>query len=68
MLELLKYMEKALGNYRAVAAHIGYSERQYYNIRKRLKSGETLSHRVENYVLHKYAQLKYEEMQKESSE
>jgi hypothetical protein len=38
-LKHLLFMERALGKYLAVANHLGYTERQYYNIRRRAKKG-----------------------------
>jgi hypothetical protein len=57
MLELLNYLEKRFGGRAASAEYLGYSERQYYNIRRRLKSGEALSKRVEVSLLRKITHL-----------
>lgn len=53
MLHLLKYMEQTLGTYAAVAGYLGYTTRQYYNIRKRIESGGSLQPEVETKIRHK---------------
>ena len=58
MLEHLVFLEKIFGPYAAVAEFLGYSLRQYYNIRKRAASGETFLPRVQTHIQDKVAFLK----------
>lgn len=53
MRDLLKYIEKVAGGYTEAASSLGYTARQYYNIRKRIESSEPLLPEVETKILQK---------------
>jgi len=58
-LTLLLELERALGKHLAVASCLGYSERQYYNIRRRAKNGLPLSPRLEAMLRLKVCEIKF---------
>ncbi len=60
MLERLHLLSETLGAHKAAAAYLGYTERQYYNIRKSLEEGRLLQKRVEQYISRMAEQLKRE--------
>ena len=60
MLERLRLLSKTLGAHKAAAAYLGYTERQYYNIRRSLEEGKPLQKRVEQYISRMAEQLKRE--------
>jgi hypothetical protein len=57
MLERLHFLSETFGAHKAAAAWLGYTERQYYNIRKRLEDGKPIQKRVENYIARMAEQL-----------
>lgn len=61
MLERFNLFLAALGGYKAAAEYLGYSERQFYNIRKRLEQGKPLQKRVANYISGMIEQFDYQE-------
>ena len=50
MLDRLEALKEVLGSYKAVADHLGYSERHLLNIRKCLMKGKPLPKRVDSYI------------------
>lgn len=60
MRELLQYLIDTLQSQRAAADYLGYSRRQFFNIRKKVEDGATLHPRVETHILQKVIQLKNE--------
>ena len=68
MLKLLEYLEQTLGSYAAAAGYLSYSERQYYNIRRRIKAGEPLLQRVEVSLLRKISHFLANEIKKRESQ
>ena len=50
MLDRLDALKDVLGSYKAVADHLGYSERHFFNIRKSLMTGKPLPKRVDSYI------------------
>jgi hypothetical protein len=73
MIELLKFLEMAKGSYAAAAGFLGYSERQYYNLRRSILKGAPLKLRVKTLIIGKVSRLKTEnakephDMNKESA-
>lgn len=51
MQEILDTLLNTLGTHCAVAKALGYSERQYYNIRRKLDRGQDLHPRVQAVIL-----------------
>jgi hypothetical protein len=60
MLERLHLISETFGAHKAAAAWLGYTERQYYNSRKRLENGKALNRRVESYITRMAEQLPHE--------
>lgn len=51
MQDILDSLLNSLGTHGAVAKALGYSERQYYNIRRALDRGQQLNPRVQAVIL-----------------
>lgn len=58
MIEHLKFLEVILGSYDAAAKYLGYSVRQYYNIRRSILEGKSLKPRVKTLIVSKVSRLK----------
>ena len=58
MIELLKFLEIATGSCAAAAGFLGYSERQYFNLRRSILEGNPLKLRVKTLIISKVSRLK----------
>jgi len=60
MQDIFNQLKNLYGSHCVVAEHIGYSERQYRNIRKKIEQGEELPARIEALLLLKLQRQKKE--------
>ena len=51
MKEIIELLFRQMGSHTAVARALGYTGRQYRNIRKKVENGEKLHPRVETFIL-----------------
>ncbi len=58
MKETLDLLLKTCGSQSAVAKALGYTERQYLNIRRKVERGENLHPRVKTHILVKLQMIK----------
>lgn len=58
MRNLIAFFNARFDNHQDAAAYLGYSTRQYYNLRKRIERGDSLNPRVESHLTFKALQLK----------
>ena len=62
MIEYLIFLEISLGSYAAAAKHLGYSVRQYYNLRRSILKGTALKPRVKTLIIDKASRLKLKDI------
>ena len=60
-------LEQALGKHLAVASYLGYSERQYYNIRRWAKKGLPPNPRREAFLKLKAAEIQLKQSKESQS-
>jgi len=61
MLNRLCFILDTLGSSKVAAFYLGYSTRQFYNLRKNLEQGKRLHKRAEIHIVNMAGQLGYEE-------
>ena len=53
MQNLIDFFHAHFGNHRDAAAFLGYSVRQYYNLRQKIEGGQSLNPRIESHLRYK---------------